>query len=418
MRWFELDKLYIKRIDIEKVRQLKNVALDISTDNLKHLIFTGRNGSGKTSLLNAISIYLNNIVSNERIEIYTHQYNSAQVALGYEKNTNEKVLEYTSRLNNAINMLKELKQGLTLEFNHTSKEILYSFKNGEFVVAYYKAEREFKAIEPKHVEKVVLLDQYKIDATPKDNFIKYIVDLKVTEALAKTANKGEQAKTIASWFEKLESLLQDIYADKSLKLIFDMDTFNFTIHQDGRDPYGFNTMSSGYAAVFDIVLDLIMRMESKTKKTFNFNLPGIVLIDEIETHLHLELQKRILPILTTIFPNIQFIISTHSPFVLNALDNVVIYDLEKKLLVNNGLTDLPYDGIVEGYFDSDKLSQELRNKFDRYKILVNKKEITDDDFAEVQKLELYLDEIPDYLALPVTTEYEMLKKNFRSRGDL
>lgn len=405
-------------IKIGKVRHLEDITLRIANDKLKHLIFTGKNGSGKTSVLEAISGYIDNITSDISLERCLECKKKLENTLKRTNNNSKKRRLLEKELEHFKENIGTLTRGLYLEFNYSNLEILNLFLRGEFVIAYYKAERIFKAVESKHVEKVNLGSNHPINATPKSNFIKYIVDLKVTEALAKTANKDGQAKTIATWFDKLESLLQDIYADKSLKLIFDMDTFNFTIQQDGREPYGFNTMSSGYAAVFDIVFDLIMRMESQTKKTFNFNLPGIVLIDEIETHLHLELQKRILLILTTIFPNVQFIISTHSPFVLNALDNVVIYDLEKKLLVNNGLTDLPYDGIVEGYFDSDKLSQELRNKFDRYKILVNKKEITDDDFAEVQKLELYLDEIPDYLALPVTTEYEMLKKNFRSRGDL
>lgn len=58
--------------------------------------------------------------------------------------------------------------------------------------------------------------------------------------------------------------------------------------------------------------------------------------------------------MTTIFPNIQFIVSTHSPFILNSLDNVIIYDLENHLLVENGLSDVPYDGIVEGYLGNIK----------------------------------------------------------------
>ena len=81
------------------------------------------------------------------------------------------------------------------------------------------------------------------------------------------------------------------------------------------------------------LLIIIIRMEKRTGRSFKFEMPGIVLIDEIETHLHLELQKRILDLLTTIFPNIQFIVSTHSPFILNSLENVVIYDLENHLLV-------------------------------------------------------------------------------------
>ena len=58
------------------------------------------------------------------------------------------------------------------------------------------------------------------------------------------------------------------------------------------------------------------------------------------------LQKNILPILTELFPNIQFIVSTHSPFILNSISNVVIYDLENKTLVNTeeGLSNIPYEG--------------------------------------------------------------------------
>ena len=75
------------------------------------------------------------------------------------------------------------------------------------------------------------------------------------------------------------------------------------------------------------------------------------MIDEIEAHLHLELQKKIMPILTGIFPNIQFIVTTHSPFILNSIENTVIYDLANHMLVNTpeGLSNIPYDGIVEGY---------------------------------------------------------------------
>lgn len=87
-----------------------------------------------------------------------------------------------------------------------------------------------------------------------------------------------------------------------------------------------------------------------------------MLIDEVETHLHLELQKNIMPLLTMVFPNIQFIVTSHSPFVLNSMGNMVIYNLENHLLVESGLDNIPYDGIVEGYFGADKLSNVLEEK--------------------------------------------------------
>lgn len=161
-----------------------------------------------------------------------------------------------------------------------------------------------------------------------------------------------------------------------------------------------------------------MRMQNQTKRSFDFNLPGIVLIDEIETHLHLELQKNIMPLLTTMFPNIQFVVTSHSPFILNSLQNVVIYDLENSLLVENGLDDVPYDGIVEGYFGADKLSDTLKEKFLRYKALVKKNSLTDDELGEIAELELYLDDVPDYLAIGISTEYQRLKLDFMNRGDI
>ena len=76
---------------------------------------------------------------------------------------------------------------------------------------------------------------------------------------------------------------------------------------------------------------------------------------------------------------------------------------------------MPYSGIVEGYFKADELSNELRNKFDAYKALVNKLNLDADDYEEIADLEMYLDEIPDYLALELTTEYQELKTKLRAR---
>ena len=236
--------------------------------------------------------------------------------------------------------LQNIKQGVELTFNCSLSAIYDQFQEGELIVAYYRSERIFQAVIPRHVEKVELKQNYTITERPRESFVKYLLDLKMIEALALTGGKVEKANKIKLWFEKFQNMLQKIFSDPTLTLQFDEDTFSFYICQEGKVPFDFNSLSSGYAAVLDIVVDIIIRMEKQTNRTFQFDMAGIVLIDEIETHLHLELQKRILELLTTMFPNIQFIISTHSPFVLNSLENVVIYDLENHLLVENGLVDL------------------------------------------------------------------------------
>lgn len=416
-----MKQLFISDIKIEHVRHLKNIEISLPKDEVKHLILTGKNGSGKTSVLDALSHYLNTVAVSDRlsgIEQLLQHHKSDLERMRRQGAEELKILEKEDAVKKCIEELNEIKRGIYIEFNESEEALRYYFGKGQFILAYYKAERIFKADIPKHVEKVDLKETYLITEEPRQIFIKYLLDLKVTEALARTNGNIQKAENIKNWFINFQDLLRKIFDDESLELIFEEDTFRFFIKEKNRELFDFNTLSSGFAAVLDIVLDIIVRMEKVTNKSFDFNIPGIVLIDEIETHLHLELQKNILELLTSVFPNIQFIVSTHSPFILNSLENVVIYDLENNIIVKNGLSNVPYGGIVEGYFRADSMSNNLKEKYDKYKKLVVKENLTDEDFEEIAELEMFLNEIPDYLALNITTEYQRIKAEFEKREDI
>lgn len=378
-----MDNIFITNLTIKKVRHLKNISIPLSEKQMKHLILTGKNGSGKTSIVEALAKYLSKIFTGERETAFRNCQNELDI-----------------KLNNKMDTIPRL-----AEKNH-------------YILAYYGAARVFQADQPKQIEKVQLRDYYDLTEFPRKEFVKYLLDLKMTEMLARNKNKTEKADEIQEWFEKLEQLLKKIFDDETVILEFDEDTFEFHIMQQGKEPFGFNTLSSGYQAVFDIILDIMMRMQCQTQRSFVFKIPGIVIIDEIDAHLHLELQKNILPYLTTFFPNIQFIVTSHSPFILNSIKDAVIYDLENKILVEHGLNDVPYDGIVEGYFRADKLSDTLKEKYTKYRYLVKKKKLSDEELNEIAELELYLDEIPDYLAIGIATEYKRMKLEFMNREDI
>lgn len=92
----------------------------------------------------------------------------------------------------------------------------------------------------------------------------------------------------------------------------------------------FDELSDGYSSILSILCDLILKIDKNRAivcRDYEFDTEGIVLIDNIEANLHVELQKRILPFLVDLFPNIQFIVTTNSPFVLNSINDVIIYDL-------------------------------------------------------------------------------------------
>ena len=107
-----------------------------------------------------------------------------------------------------------------------------------------------------------------------------------------------------------------------------------------------------------------------------YDVEGIVLIDELETHLHIDLQKKILPFLTGFFPGIQFIISTHSPYILNSISNAKVYDLENCMELED-LSLYSSDALAEGYFGADEYSDKLKEKINRYEELKEKKELTE-----------------------------------------
>ena len=60
-----MEQLFVSNIKINKVRHLNNISIELSKQERKHLIITGKNGSGKTSLLDAIAVFLNSITNSK-----------------------------------------------------------------------------------------------------------------------------------------------------------------------------------------------------------------------------------------------------------------------------------------------------------------------------------------------------------------
>lgn len=93
----------------------------------------------------------------------------------------------------------------------------------------------------------------------------------------------------------------------------------------------FTTLSDGYRNVIKIVLDIATRMcilNPYLKGEALEKTPGVVVIDEIDLSLHPTWQKRIIGILKKLFPKVQFICATHSPFIIQSLeeDELIILD--------------------------------------------------------------------------------------------
>ena len=415
-----MDSTYITKIKVNNVRHLKDIEIPLSENERKHLIITGKNGSGKTSLLEAMRLFI--LLNTEKDAYKTWLIEAlAEEPLKNQFKLNEDILNKLAKekfwIDNdeltetqIINMA-----GVNIQFKDLNN-IKNQSEQGNFIIAYYPAERTY-FIPNEKSEKVKFKDSYKPYEHPGKDFVKYLKDLTSQEALFRNAGNIKRADEIKLWLNNFKNILRRIYDNENLSLDLDIEQMKFFIKEPEKNPFSFDELASGYAAILDVITDLMMRMEKKAGS--KYDLPGIVLIDEVDAHLHLSLQKNILPTLITLFPNIQFIVTTHSPFVLNSISNAVVYDLEKNFLVNTEeeLSHLPYSGIVEGYFGVSELSAKLKEKFERYKELTKKNKFTDKEYEELGDLESYLDEIPDFLALNIMADYRQIKLELEQREE-
>lgn len=402
---------FLTNIKVNKVFHLENFNIPIDEKEKKHLIITGKNGSGKTVLLNAIVDYLKALNSNDILHIdawKSEKESLEQQILTITKDTEDK---NTSMLRSALNTTKEVLDLYTkaeLSFNNIFN-VKTAYDSRDFIITFYEAERISEMIEPTSPIKPDLHPTYDIKDKKVSEFLKFLVDYKIQEALARNEHQFEDADKINQWFTEFEKLLQSIFEDKSLKLIFNYKDYSFKIQTDGKE-FKFTELSAGYSAVIDIVTDLILKMQTPDTLVRAYEKQGIVLIDEIETHLHLGLQRIILPLLTHIFPNIQFIVTTHSPFILNSLPNAVAFDLERKESISD-LTDYSYEALAEGYFGVRSDSSYLQIKLDTLKALVQKTELTTSDKIELEELINEFDQISDIVAPAIKSEYYDIKRN-------
>lgn len=408
---------FITSIHINEVRHLKNIEIKLNSEKRQHLILTGKNGSGKTSVLRAMKSYLQSINDGKLDTLkgqYRSWYNSDEKKLKNAKTEAEKY-KASEELKTDLRFIQKYDRGLTLSFsNEGDIEALYA--QGNFVTAYFAADRKSIIQRASGAQDVKLDNNYRIEDEPARILLKYMVHLKTQQAYAKNENDANVVKQISNWFVRFENALKILLCDDSIRLVYDYKNYNFLIDQKGRNPYSLDELSDGYSAIIGIVSDLILRMDRNwllKGELSQYDAEGVVLIDELETHLHVELQRKILPFLTEFFPRIQFIITTHSAYILNSISNACIYDLEKQKQYSD-FSNYSTDDIAEGYFDADNYSEQMQNKINRYRELVAQKDLSEDERAERARLRMELKNSNRVLEREIVEEFAKIEEERRS----
>lgn len=391
---------FITEVQINEVRHLENITIKLNSEKRQHLILTGKNGSGKTSVLRAMKSYLQ-AINDGKLNDLTGQYQEwyeADILKVKNASTENEKYKATEEVRKDLQRIQRYNSGLVLAFkNEDAIDTIYA--QGNFITAYFSADRESVIQRVIGAQDVKLENYYRVTDEPSRILLKYMVHLKTQQAYAKNEDDLNVEEKITAWFERFENALKVLLDDDSIKLIYDYRNYNFLIEQNGRNPYSLDELSDGYSAIIGIVADLILRMDRNwllKGELSQYDVEGVVLIDELETHLHVELQRKIFPFLTEFFPRIQFVVTTHSAYILNSISNACIYDLEKQVQFTD-FSSYSVDNIAEGYLDAEAYSDETQKKAQRYEELYGRTDLSDEQRAERAALRIELKDAKEVL---------------------
>jgi predicted ATP-binding protein involved in virulence len=200
------------------------------------------------------------------------------------------------------------------------------------------------------------------------------------------------------FYENIRQKEEPNYQDKSLKAV---KTAMLAMFDDCEDihivakPYSMRItkkgnnldvlqLSDGEKCTLALFGDIARRLAVANPSLTNpLEGEGVVLIDELDLHMHPSWQRKVMGALKSTFPNIQFIVTTHSPQILGEIDqefNVISLLLENGNLEIHSLRSLygmDSNAILEDVLKTDSISRIIKNKVDEMYRLIEQKKYDD-----------------------------------------
>ena len=307
----------IEKVHIKNVKGIKDLELSFKKDDkiLDVIVLAGVNGSGKTTILEAIKDFFDNRYLNSNIQI---------VDLGIFLNVLEKkfIEEFKIFLNNNsknkfsnfFHTLLVLPPDIELDTNYRAQTEKYIKELPKII--YVPAENNFEKVK---TETTTLSKEYEFINTINSNVIGDIPSYIATRRnyLATIEENLTMKEVTNKVVNEINSIFNILELDAKLKG-FSKDEKTMPIFENSAgEEFDINDLSSGEKQLFLRTLSIKM-LEPKN---------SIILIDEPELSLHPKWQQRIIEVYKKIGENNQIIIATHSPHILGSVTSENIFIL-------------------------------------------------------------------------------------------
>lgn len=284
MRWIET-------IHVENPLVGKTWDIDLRAEGRpRHLILTGPNGSGKTTTLLQI-------VRGQQVALHRQPFGSFS--------------------------------GHSLNGVETAPAELSGVSGDPDLLSYFGAQRSLKPTWPQGPTRQQAYDPLSVTKSYNSAIVQLLVNMRTQQAYAREEGELDIANRLVLWFDEIQVFFRSLLGDGELEMSFNKKEFRFDLKfSDGR-VRRLDELPAGFSSFLEIVSELLVRVDAVRTMTpeLDHDVEGVVFIDEIDAHLHIELQERALPMLAGLFPGIQWVVTTHAPAVLGSLPHALVFDL-------------------------------------------------------------------------------------------
>jgi predicted ATP-binding protein involved in virulence len=332
--------MILKTLRLKNFRRFENLSIDFHE---QLTVIVARNGQGKTTVLDAATVALGTFVGafdlgkNRGIDRSDAHYVRTTGRLSNEQHYPVEVGADFSEPNMTI-----LRQLMGAKNKTTIKDASTLTEYGKHlpVIAYYGTGRLWKA--HKDMSRKAVLSEsrsmgYEDCLSSASSFVQ------VQQWMAKATLgvwqqekiSGYEHSTLPAQLENIQQTVNSLLAEE------EWDNFHYSSQHEELAMYHpdhgilpVSLLSDGVRAMISLAVDLAWRctkLNPQFGREASVKSPGIVMIDEVDMHLHPQWQQRVVTSLRKAFPNIQFIVTTHSPQVLSTVPAKCIRSLQSEM---------------------------------------------------------------------------------------
>ena len=217
-------------------------------------------------------------------------------------------------------------------------------------------------------------------------------------------------------YSAMETCYKRITGSESVKMQYDVGTKELEVAYQDKDRkwmrMPINQLSDGYKSTVSLVADIAYRMAVLNPQLLGNvckETEGIVLIDEVDLHLHPTWQQRILGDLREIFPKVQFIVTTHAPAVISTVksENIILLNDGEAYEPSGEVHGKDTNTIISGIMHSSERPVEIKELSREFYHYIDQKNIEEAENA-LEKLKNKIGE-DDYEIASCNVKLKLLK---------